>query len=77
MTNFKTAILTIFALPLLSLTIAQIELETKSILNDRVEIKVPSEFDFMSEDMMKLKYPSERRPTVVYTNESGGNKCRF
>ena len=26
----------------------------------------------MSEEMMKLKYPSERRPALVYTNESGG-----
>lgn len=25
----------------------------------------------MSEEMAKTKYPSERRPTIIYTNESG------
>jgi len=51
---------------------AQIELEEKSFLNDRIELSVPTAFDVMSEEIMKLKYPSERRPQVVYSNESGG-----
>lgn len=49
-----------------------IDLETKSLLNDKVELKVPKEFDIMSEELIKMKYPSERRPTLVYSNESGG-----
>jgi len=49
-----------------------IELETKSLLDDQVELKIPVGFEIMSEEMMKLKYPSERRPTLIYTNESGG-----
>ena len=49
-----------------------IDLETKSLLNDKVELKIPKDFDIMSEELLKLKYPSERRPTLVYSNESGG-----
>ncbi len=49
-----------------------IDLEIKSLLNDKVELKIPKRFDIMSEKMAKMKYPSERRPTIVYTNESGG-----
>lgn len=49
-----------------------IELETKLLLNNKVELKIPKEFDIMSEKLIKQKYPSERRPTLVYSNESGG-----
>jgi hypothetical protein len=49
-----------------------INLETKSLLNNKVELKIPKEFDIMPEELMKIKYPSERRPTIVYSNESGG-----
>jgi hypothetical protein len=48
------------------------KLETKSLLDNKVELKIPKDFEIMSEEMMKLKYPSERRPALVYTNESGG-----
>lgn len=49
-----------------------IELEIKSLLNDRVELKIPKGFEIMSEEVMKMKYPSENRPTLIYTNETGG-----
>lgn len=54
-----------------------VELEIRSILNDKVEILLPREFEVMSEDMMKLKYPSERRPTLVYTDKTGGINVAF
>jgi hypothetical protein len=53
------------------------KLETKTILNNRIEIKLPKEFQVMSEDMAKLKYPAERRPTLIYTNESGRINVAF
>lgn len=49
-----------------------IDLVTKSLLNNKIEIKIPKNFNVMSEELMKIKYPSERRPTIVYSNESGG-----
>ncbi|MEZ4740786.1 MAG: hypothetical protein R2818_15845 [Flavobacteriales bacterium] len=48
------------------------QLETRQLLNGKVELKIPSDFTIMSEEMMKFKYPSERRPTLVYSNETGG-----
>jgi len=46
-------------------------LEPRVILDDKVEVLLPSEFEIMSEDMLTVKYPSGNRPTLVYTNESG------
>jgi len=62
---------------LISWTIPTVELEKRKILNDKVEILLPKEFEIMSEDMMKLKYPSERRPTLVYTDKTGGINVAF
>ncbi len=49
-----------------------IDLEKRSLLNNRIELKIPKTFSIMAEDMMRTKYPSERRPGLVYTNASGG-----
>jgi len=72
MKNFKLLLIGVLIMPLLSMSIGKIELVSKSLLNDKVELKIPKEFDIMSEELMKLKYPSERRPTLVYSNETGG-----
>lgn len=73
MTKFKSITLAFFCLLfLISATFLGIELQTKSLLNNKVELKVPKDFEIMSDEMMKLKYPSERRPTLVFTNKSGG-----
>ncbi len=62
---------------LVSWTISTLELEKRKILNDKIEILIPREFEEMSEDMMKLKYPSERRPTLIYTDKTGGINVAF
>lgn len=54
-----------------------IELEKRTILNNKVDILLPKEFEIMSEEMMKLKYPSERRPTLVYTDKTGSVNIAF
>lgn len=36
-----------------------------------MELKIPKGFTIMSEEMVKLKYTPERRPTLIYTNEVG------
>ena len=56
---------------LLSTTIFTIELETKNLLNGKINLKIPKSFEIMGEEMLKTKYPSANRPTLVYTNESG------
>jgi len=54
-----------------------IELETKSLLNDQIELKIPKDFKIMSEEMIKLKYPPEKPPTLVYTDERGEINVAF
>lgn len=46
-------------------------LEEKSELGGKVTLLIPKAFKPMSEEMLKIKYPSERRPDLVYTNERG------
>jgi len=48
------------------------ELETRSLLGNRIELKIPKHFVVMSDEMLQAKYPAVNRPTLVYTNESGG-----
>lgn len=57
---------------LISATLIGHELQIRTFLKGKVELKVPKDFQVMNEEMMKLKYPSERRPTLVYTNKTGG-----
>lgn len=41
------------------------------IVNEKVEMLLPSGFKIMSEEMLMTKYPSGNRPTLVYTNDEG------
>ena len=43
----------------------------QSVLDGKVEILVPQDFELMSDEMARLKYPSERRPPIVFTNYDG------
>jgi hypothetical protein len=72
MNRIKTFGLMVLAIVLTTAFTTTIDLEIKSLLNDKVELKIPKDFDIMPEKLMKLKYPSERRPTLVYSNETGG-----
>lgn len=62
---------------LLSWTNHLIELEKKKIFDDKVEILLPREFGIMPEKMLKLKYPSQNRPTLVYSDENGAVNIAF
>jgi len=55
----------------LDTTVGGIPLERKALLDGRLSMLLPKSFTLMGEEMLRLKYPSERRPTVVYTNEAG------
>lgn len=45
-----------------------IEFVEKTILEDRLKIYLPDFFEIMSAEMAALKYPSARRPELIYTN---------
>lgn len=49
-----------------------IRLEPRTVVDGKVTLLVPSEFTEMDEEMLSAKYPAERRPTLVYTDETGG-----
>jgi hypothetical protein len=71
-----------FAIALVSLawvswTSITVELKKTLVLNDKVEILLPKEFEIMSEDIMRLKYPSERRATLIYTDKKGEINVAF
>ncbi|AKF92346.1 hypothetical protein J5TS2_16650 [Brevibacillus halotolerans] len=43
----------------------------RSLLEDKLSIPMPKAFTPMSPETAALKYPSERRPTLIYTNSTG------
>jgi hypothetical protein len=47
------------------------QLARKSVLNGKVSLLVPTGFKPMDKEMLAFKYPSERRPPLVFTNEKG------
>jgi hypothetical protein len=47
------------------------DLLERTLLGGRLSILVPNSFTQMSEEMLRVKYPSERRPTIVLTNPEG------
>ncbi|WP_228350950.1 MULTISPECIES: hypothetical protein [Limnobaculum] len=50
---------------------ASIEMTSVEPIKEHITIDVPKGFTLMSDNMLKRKYPSENRPKIVYTNESG------
>lgn len=53
------------------------KLEAKKVLNDKVEILIPKGFTIMTEEMAKVKYPMENRPSLIYTDEKGSINIAF
>ena len=62
---------------LISWTLQTTELEKKKLFDNKVEILLPKSFGIMSEEMLKLKYPNQSRPKLVYTNEDGTVNIAF
>lgn len=49
----------------------------RQLLDDRIRISMPEEFTLMSAADAELKYPSVRRPSVIYTNSEGSVNLTF
>ena len=49
----------------------------KSLLEDKVKIRIPKSFMLMPAEMASLKYPSERRPNPIFTDESTSINLAF
>jgi hypothetical protein len=48
-----------------------IKLEPLSLLSDKVSLLIPDSFRVMTKEEADQKYAVERRPTIIYTDESG------
>jgi hypothetical protein len=48
-----------------------IQLETRNLLDGKIQMLIPTYFGPMSEELIRVKYPMERRPTIVLSNELG------
>jgi len=55
----------------------QVELEKRSLLDDKIEILVPKGWKPMSEDLIKIKYPGARPPKYVLSDVTGGISLAF
>lgn len=40
-------------------------------------MEIPESFDFMTDDIARIKYPSELRPHVIFTNEDASVDYKF
>ena len=49
----------------------KVVLTQKSFFDGQILIQLPDSFQPMKEEMLRLKYPSERRPTIVFSNDMG------
>jgi len=58
-------------------TINGILLIKTAVYSGKVKVFIPDSFSVMTEEMLKLKYPTDNRPTLVYTNESGSVNIVF
>jgi len=52
-------------------TVGGIVLQPTTVMNEKRLLLIPQQFSVMDEEMLRIKYPQERRPTLVFTNESG------
>ncbi|MFD1256054.1 hypothetical protein ACFQ3S_04545 [Mucilaginibacter terrae] len=66
----------LFTFLLFKAGIAQ-EVESRKILGDSIEILIPKDFGVMTQEMIQVKYPSNSRPTLVYTNAKGTTNIAF
>ncbi|MGL5965769.1 MAG: hypothetical protein ACRCZ6_01020 [Kluyvera sp.] len=50
---------------------AEIKMERKNIPQLKLSLEIPQTLTPMSDEMAKIKYPSENRPQVIYGDERG------
>lgn len=45
--------------------------EERKLIEEQISLRLPKDFVIMPPEKVSLKYPSERRPGLIYTNEAG------
>lgn len=70
--------ISVLLLFLASAAIAQTgPLGERTVLDGRIDILIPDDFEEMAPDLLRFKYPSENRPTLVFTNPDGSINVGF
>ncbi|NQZ84152.1 MAG: hypothetical protein HRU03_00390 [Nanoarchaeales archaeon] len=49
----------------------------KELFSGDLEIKIPSSFEIMDDEIAQIKYPSINRPELIYTNSDGSTNLAF
>jgi hypothetical protein len=57
--------------PLAATTIDGVNLRALTVLDGKLSLLASGPFTIMGDEILRIKYPNERRPTLVYSNESG------
>lgn len=52
-------------------TVEGITLKPMKVIDGRLSLLIPDGFTVMTDDLLRVKYPTDNRPTLVYTNENG------
>jgi hypothetical protein len=55
----------------------RLEFRRESLLEDKVSIMIPHIFKDMDPEMAAIKYPSDRRPNPIFSNDSGSITLGF
>ena len=70
--QIATVVITIVLLALTATTAAsEPNLTRRALLGGTLSLLVPESFSQMGDEMLRIKYPAERRPTMVLTNPEG------
>lgn len=51
--------------------------ERRMLLNEEISMMLPEKFELMNEDIARRKYPSEHRPELIMTDETGTVNLMF
>ncbi|HOV26445.1 MAG TPA: hypothetical protein PK566_08825 [Pseudobacteroides sp.] len=73
----KNNILTGIKTGMININGEDIEFHEKTLLDGKINIILPKSFSEMSPEIASIKYPSERRPKLIYTNESTSINISF
>lgn len=77
MKYFKSLVFCFLVIPAFTISAQIHQLKEISLFEDKLQIKVPIGFEVMSEELLKIKYPISRRPTLAYSNEKGNINVAF
>lgn len=67
----------LFLLAVFFVTGTGIELESRVLLDGKLELLMPKDWKQMPDDMVKIKYPGPRPPKLVYSDRTGGISLAF